>query len=70
MAGKPITDDWFLKLKGDLQSGKKVVPISYPGGTFKFDSRKGLKQVKGKTKKEVEALLAKKKKQKKDEEKA
>ena len=69
MAGKPITDAWFLKLKRDLESGKKVVPISYPGGTIKFDSKQGLKQVKGKTKKQVEALLAKKKKQK-DEEKA
>ena len=69
MAGNPITDAWFLKLKGDLESGRKVVPISRPGGTWKFDSKKGLKQVKGKTKKQVEALLAKKKKQK-DEEKA
>ena len=60
MGAKPVTDDWFLKLKKDLQSGKKVVPVSYPGGTYKFDSKKGLKQVKGKSKKEVLALLQKK----------
>tara|TARA_R100000458_G_scaffold51261_1_gene51970 strand:- start:272 stop:475 length:204 start_codon:yes stop_codon:yes gene_type:complete len=63
MGVKPVTDDWFLKLKQDLQSGKKVVPVSYPGGTYKFDSKSGLKQVKGKSKKEVEELLAKKRKQ-------
>ena len=60
MGAKPITDDWFLKLKKDLQSGKKVVPVSHPGGTYKFDSKSGLKQVKGKSKKEVLALLQKK----------
>ena len=27
---KPVTDAWFLKLKEDLQSGKKTVPVSYP----------------------------------------
>ena len=27
---KPVTDAWFLKLKENLQSGKKTVPVSYP----------------------------------------
>ena len=43
---KPVTDPWFLKLKEDLQSGKKTVPVSYPNEHYNW---KG-KQVKGRDK--------------------
>ena len=43
---KPITAPWFLKLKEDLESGKKTVPVSYPNQHYNC---KG-KQVKKKKK--------------------
>ena len=35
----PVTDPWFLKLKEDLQSGKKTVPVSYPNEHYNWKGK-------------------------------